>query len=139
MTHNQLAWLRLRFEFDYAALLGVEPDWLHCCHSGAPLFDHKDGRLTPRHQGLHRFDREAGGLFPLKRSTRPSRHDISPQAMLLLANWRLTSPHKDPPLPSIDVLSTWQPLLTSHLLNQLDRIPRSLKLLPRLLSNTNTP
>ena len=154
------AWLRLRFEWGYLRLMGIEPGWLHCCRSGVPLFDFDERGVRPLHLVPHRFDLEAGGIFPLLdrppldgppldeppldgppgnvlrgASSRLGRYlprgDLSLSSLEFLAAWRLLGlPAARQATPAESIVREWEHVLRPHLLRHLPRRPRSLAFLP---------
>ncbi|MBI3993542.1 MAG: DNA repair protein RecO [Candidatus Lambdaproteobacteria bacterium] len=134
------AQVRLSFDLRYLRLQGIQPDWARCVACGRELFEPSAGGAVedesagaPRlaQPGEHAFDvRLSGVRCPPCAPRDGGMPALSAGTLAWLAAWRRGADARVKPTRL--ALSQLQAAVTQHLVRQLQRVPRSLSLLPDL-------
>ncbi len=129
-TAQSLSLLRLEFELEFLALLGLQPNWTRCGVCERPLYETRDGGPRPLLTGTHQFDVSLGGMrCPDCRVTGQAVSDVAAGSLAFLGAWRGGSV-KQNLRPTRKALAELEIALTRHLIHHLEREPRSLAFLP---------
>lgn len=143
-----LSLLRLEFELEFLACLGVQPNWSRCGVCERPLFDGGKGRAIgprPLLSGVHQFDVSLGGMrCPDCRTGGWGMEDIAAGSLAFLAAWRHggtagAAGTAGIVKPTRAALVELERAVTRHLVYQLEREPRSLALLPTVDTLSRRP
>jgi hypothetical protein len=142
-----LSLLRLEFELEFLACLGVQPNWSRCGVCERPLFDVGKGRAIgprPLLRGVHQFDVSLGGMrCPDCRTGGWGMEDIAAGSLAFLAAWRHGGAGGAGTAgivkPTRAALVELERAVTRHLVYQLEREPRSLALLPTVDTLSRRP
>ncbi len=125
--------LRLEFELDFLARLGVQPEWSRCGACERPLFGRENGRASPLLMAPHQFDVAIGGLrCPDCRLAGRGLEEISPGTLAFLGAWRASPDAGGGVRPTRNALLELEAAVSRHLVHHLEREPRSMELLPTL-------
>ena len=137
----EAAHVRLCFDLRYLHLQGIQPDWARCVACGRAVFGAPAGRAVGAgaaggapclaQAGEHAFDvRQAGVRCPACVPSQGNLPALSAGTLAWLDTWRRSGSARVKPTRL--ALRQLQAAVTQHLVRQLQRVPRSLSLLPEL-------
>lgn len=127
-----LSLTRLKFELGYLACLGLQPDLSRCSACGRSLFDASSKVPRPSESGDHAFDADRGGVICprcLESGTRLL--PLSAGTIAFLGAWA-GSQAGGSIRPTRLALTELEAAISHHLVHHLERVPRSMALLPEL-------
>ncbi len=122
---------RLRFELGYLACLGLQPDLSRCGACGRELFQAQGATPQLAQRGEHGFDVARGVLHcPACHGPGNRALPLAAGSMAFLGAW-LSAPDAGAVRPTHLALAQIEAAISQHLVHHLERLPRSLNLLPQ--------
>lgn len=121
--------VRLRFEMDFLTCLGVQPRWGRCAQCGKTLYQKSGGGYRLLQGAPHKFDLKRGVLCPACPGHGSGVFVVSPQVMEFVGVW--LDPHQTDSVPPMaGVLAQLEAVVSAQVMAHLERVPRSMALLP---------
>ena len=122
---------RLRYELSYLACLGLQPDLARCGACGRELFQAHGATPQLAQRGEHGFDVARGVMrCPACHVPGDRALPLAAGSMAFLGAW-LSAAEANPVRPTHLALVQIEAAICQHLVHHLERLPRSLNLLPK--------